>query len=172
GAEPMPGPRSDVHACSAGPPWVKHPAFGTPSPVRPPTPGGVTWITARHGPSDRPVVQGGALLTGASTTAGEGQAVANLTEGFRQEAHDDGRVVAMNVVLWIATGLLATVLLISTSKIFVPREKIAAAGAAAKWVLDFSPGALRAIGILEFLAVAGLILPAVLNIAPILVPVT
>lgn len=98
--------------------------------------------------------------------------VANLTEGFRQEAHDGGRVIAMNVALWIVTGLLATVLLISTSKIFVPREKIAATGAAAEWVLDFSPGALRAIGILEILAVAGLILPAVLNIAPILVPVT
>ena len=45
-------------------------------------------------------------------------------------------------------------------------------GAAAEWVLDFSPGALRAIGTLELLAAAGLILPAVLDIAPVLVPVT
>lgn len=79
----------------------------------------------------------------------------------------------MNVALWIVTWLMAAVLLVSTAKIFVPREKIAAVGGAgAQWVLDFSPGALRAIGILELFAVAGLILPAVLNIAPILVPVT
>lgn len=78
----------------------------------------------------------------------------------------------MNLTLWIVTGLLATALLVSTSKMFVPREKIAAVGAAAEWVLDFSPGALRAIAILELLAVAGLILPAALDIAPVMVPVT
>jgi hypothetical protein len=78
----------------------------------------------------------------------------------------------MNLALWIITGLLATVLLVSTSKMFVPREKMASVGAAAEWVLDFSPGALRAIGTLEILAAAGLILPAALDIAPVLVPVT
>jgi hypothetical protein len=78
----------------------------------------------------------------------------------------------MNLTLWIVTGLLAAVLLVSTSKMFVPRERIAAVGAAGEWVLDFSPGALRAIGTLEILAAAGLILPAVLDIAPVLVPVT
>ncbi|AVT40782.1 DoxX family protein [Plantactinospora sp. BB1] len=79
----------------------------------------------------------------------------------------------MNLALWIVTGVLATVLLVSTSKMFVPREKMAAMGGhAAQWVLDFSPGALRAIGAVEILAVAGLILPAVLDIAPVLVPVT
>jgi hypothetical protein len=78
----------------------------------------------------------------------------------------------MNLVLWIVAGLLAAVLLVSTSKMFVPREKMASVGAAAEWVLDFSPGALRAIGTLEILGAAGLILPAALDIAPILVPVT
>jgi hypothetical protein len=79
----------------------------------------------------------------------------------------------MNLALWIVTGLLAAVMLVSTSKMFVSREKLAAVGgAAAQWVLDFSPGALRAIGTLEILAAAGLILPALLDIAPILVPVT
>jgi hypothetical protein len=78
----------------------------------------------------------------------------------------------MNVALWIVAGLLAAVLLISTSKAFVPREKLAAVGgAAAQWVKDFSPGALRAIATLEFLAAVGLILPAALDIAPVLVPV-
>jgi hypothetical protein len=78
----------------------------------------------------------------------------------------------MNLALWIVTGVLAIILLGSTSKMFVSREKIASFGAAAEWVLDFSPGALRAIGTLEILAAAGLILPALLDIAPVLVPVT
>jgi hypothetical protein len=78
----------------------------------------------------------------------------------------------LNLALWIAAGLLAAVLLVSTSKMLVPREKMASVGHAAEWVLDFSPGALRAIGTLEFLAAAGLILPAALDIAPVLVPVT
>src|SRR5918992_1756228 len=77
----------------------------------------------------------------------------------------------MNLALWIAAGLLAAVLLISTSKAFVPREKIAAlGGAAAEWVEDFSPGTLRAIATLELLAAAGLILSAALDVAPVLVP--
>jgi hypothetical protein len=78
----------------------------------------------------------------------------------------------MNLALWIITGVLAAALLVSTSKAFLPREKIAATGSAAEWVLDFSPAALRTIAALEFLAAIGLILPAVLGIAPILVPVT
>jgi DoxX-like protein len=80
--------------------------------------------------------------------------------------------LTLNLALWIVAGLLAAVLLVSTSKMFVPREKMASVGHAAEWVLDFSPGALRAIGTLEILGAAGLILPAVLDIAPILVPVT
>ncbi|MGH3663678.1 MAG: DoxX family protein [Micromonosporaceae bacterium] len=80
--------------------------------------------------------------------------------------------LTLDLVLWIAAGLLAAVLLVSTSKMFVPREKMASVGHAAEWVLDFSPGALRVIGTLELLAAAGLILPAVLGIAPVLVPVT
>jgi hypothetical protein len=78
----------------------------------------------------------------------------------------------VNVALWVVAGLLSAVLLISTSKMFVPRERIASVGRAAEWVLDFSPGALRAIGALEILAAVGLILPAVLDVAPVMVPVT
>jgi hypothetical protein len=78
----------------------------------------------------------------------------------------------MNLALWIVAGLLAAALLVSTSKMFVPREKIASVGRAAEWVMDFSPATLRVIGTLEILGAAGLILPAVLDIAPVLVPVT
>lgn len=77
----------------------------------------------------------------------------------------------MNVALWVVAGLLAVVFLIGSAKMFVPKEKIAGMGSAAKWVEDFSPGALKAIGVLELLAAVGLILPAALDIAPVLVPV-
>lgn len=77
----------------------------------------------------------------------------------------------MNVALWITAGLLAAVCLAGSAKMFVPKEKIAAlGGTASQWALDFSPAALRAIGAVELLAAAGLILPAVLDIAPVLVP--
>jgi DMSO reductase anchor subunit len=79
----------------------------------------------------------------------------------------------MDVALWIVASVLAVVLLVaSISKVFVPKEKMAGAlGKASEWVEDFSPGALKAIGVVEFLGAAGLILPAVLNVAPVLVPV-
>ena len=78
----------------------------------------------------------------------------------------------MNLALWIVAGLLATVLLFSSAKLVVAKEKLAGMGTATRWVEDFSPGALKAIGALELLAAAGLILPAALDIAPVLVPVT
>jgi hypothetical protein len=78
----------------------------------------------------------------------------------------------VNIALWIVAALLAVVMLVSSAKLFVPKEKIAGMHAAARWVEDFSPGALKAIGALELLAAAGLILPAVFDIAPVLVPIT
>jgi hypothetical protein len=78
----------------------------------------------------------------------------------------------LNLALWIAAGILATVFLVSSStKLFVPKQKLASmGGAASKWVEDFSPGALKTIGALELLAAVGLIVPAALGIAPVLVP--
>ena len=85
----------------------------------------------------------------------------------------------MNLALWIVAGLLAVVFLVSGStKLFVPRESLdrllqragPAAQAAGEWTRDFSPGALKTIGVLELLGAAGLILPAALDIAPVLVP--
>ncbi|MFE4694838.1 DoxX family protein [Streptomyces sp. NPDC056749] len=76
----------------------------------------------------------------------------------------------MNIALWITAGVLAAVCLVGSSKMFVAREKLASVGASAQWVMEFSPGALKAIGAVELLAAAGLILPAVLDIAPVQVP--
>jgi hypothetical protein len=78
----------------------------------------------------------------------------------------------LNLALWIVAAILAVVFLVASStKVFVPKEKLAGiGGAASRWVDDFSPGALKAIGAVEFLAAAGLIVPAALGIAPVLVP--
>jgi hypothetical protein len=80
--------------------------------------------------------------------------------------------LSLNLSLWIAAGLLAVVFLVSSAKLFVPKEKMAGLSSFSRWVEDFSPAALKAIGALEFLAAAGLILPAALGIAPVLVPLT
>jgi len=67
----------------------------------------------------------------------------------------------MNTALWITTGLLTAVFLFSgPGKLFVPREKMAAMTDAARWVLDFKPCTLKAIGALEILGAVGLVLPA------------
>jgi uncharacterized membrane protein YphA (DoxX/SURF4 family) len=75
----------------------------------------------------------------------------------------------MNIALWIIAGLLAVAFLVSGAmKLAQPKEKLAAFGFG--WVEDFSADSVKAIGILEILAAVGLILPAVLDIAPALVP--
>jgi hypothetical protein len=78
----------------------------------------------------------------------------------------------MHLSLWIAAGLLATVALIGgVSKTFVPKRKLAAAPGGG-WTGTASVGFVKTLGVLELLAAVGLILPAVLDIAPVLVPVT
>ncbi|HEY1179146.1 MAG TPA: DoxX family protein [Phytomonospora sp.] len=77
----------------------------------------------------------------------------------------------MNTALWIVAGILATAYLFSgAGKILVPRARIAAFGPSAEWVEDVSPLGVKAIGAVEVLGAVGLILPAVLDIAPVLVP--
>ena len=76
----------------------------------------------------------------------------------------------MNVALWVVAGLLAAVFVISGSaKLFVPKEKLATVPLGG-WTGDASVGFVKALGVLELLAAAGLILSAALGIAPVLVP--
>lgn len=75
----------------------------------------------------------------------------------------------MNVALWIVAGLLAAAFLASGAvKLVQPKEKLVASGMSA--LEDFSAGTIKVIGALEVLAAVGLILPAALGIAPVLVP--
>lgn len=74
----------------------------------------------------------------------------------------------MEIVLWIVAGLLAAVFLAAgLMKITQPKDKLRSSQG---WVEDFSPGAVKTIGVVEVLGALGLILPAVTGIAPILVP--
>jgi hypothetical protein len=76
----------------------------------------------------------------------------------------------MNLTLWIIAGLLAVVFLAGGGgKLILPKETLAAFPAGG-WVEDFSAGSVKAIGALEVLAAVGLVLPAALDIAPVLVP--
>ena len=74
----------------------------------------------------------------------------------------------MNTVLWIAQILLALVFVGSgLSKLVQPYEKLAAQMA---YVNDFTPGVMRAIGIVEILGALGAVLPALTGISPWLSP--
>jgi uncharacterized membrane protein YphA (DoxX/SURF4 family) len=76
----------------------------------------------------------------------------------------------MNVVLWVIAVLLAAAFLgAGAMKLLQSKEKLAASGMA--WTEDFSAGQIKTIGALELLGAAGLILPAVLDVLPILVPI-
>jgi hypothetical protein len=78
----------------------------------------------------------------------------------------------MNLALWASTGLLALVALTGgVTKIFVPKEKLAAAPGGG-WTGNASVGFVKTLGVLELLAAVGLTLPAVVDVAPVLVPVT
>lgn len=75
----------------------------------------------------------------------------------------------MNITLWIVTAVLALLFLAAgTMKIAQPKAKLAASGQG--WAEDFSGGTVKGIGGLEVLAALGLVVPALLNIATVLVP--
>src|SRR6202008_4284790 len=75
----------------------------------------------------------------------------------------------MNMALWVVAivftaGFTGSGLM----KLSVPKDKLVKAGQG--WAQDFDPNSIRLIGFVEVLGAAGLIVPAVTHIAPILVP--
>jgi uncharacterized membrane protein YphA (DoxX/SURF4 family) len=74
----------------------------------------------------------------------------------------------MNVTLWIVQAVLAAMFgMAGVMKSTQPKAKLAEK---LPWVEDFSPAMVRFIGVAELAAALGLILPAALDIAPILTP--
>ena len=77
----------------------------------------------------------------------------------------------MDVVLWIITAVLAAAYFFGGGgKLVLPKRKIAAFGPSSAWTEDWSAGAIKAIGAFEVLGGIGLVLPTVLDVAPVLVP--
>jgi DoxX-like family len=79
--------------------------------------------------------------------------------------------VTMNLALWIIAGALAVMFALSGLMMLgVPKDKLVASGnmAAAE---GFSQAQIRWIGAAEFCGAVGLIAPAVVHIAPVLVPI-
>ncbi len=78
----------------------------------------------------------------------------------------------MDLAAWIVTGVLAAVALVGgLTKTFVSKERLAEQHGG-EWTARVGGGFVKALGVLELLAAVGLILPAVLDIAPVMVPVT
>lgn len=77
----------------------------------------------------------------------------------------------MNLALWIVAGLMAIAFTTGgISKLIIPKERIAKLPGG-KWAEGVSAGFVKATGVFDLLAAAGLILPAALDVAPVLVPV-
>jgi uncharacterized membrane protein YphA (DoxX/SURF4 family) len=75
----------------------------------------------------------------------------------------------MNLALWIVAIVLAAIFAASgLMKQFVPKDKLVTSGQG--WAQDFSPTSIRLIGIAEILGAIGVVLPAAVRIAPVLVP--
>ena len=75
----------------------------------------------------------------------------------------------MNIALWIVAGLWGVAYVAGgTVKLTMPFEKYAAK---LGWPADFTPGNVRFMGVLEVLGGIGLVLPGLVNVAPVLVPV-
>lgn len=76
----------------------------------------------------------------------------------------------MIIALWVVNGLLALAFLgAGTMKLLKSKEAIVAGGM--RWAEDVSPAGIKAIGAVELLGAIGLILPLLLNIAPVLAPI-
>ncbi|MDQ2649566.1 MAG: DoxX family protein [Actinomycetota bacterium] len=77
----------------------------------------------------------------------------------------------MNTALWILTGLLGVAFSIAgTTLLALPTERYRAIGSNQHWVDDYSPGQLTSIGAIKLLGGLGLLLPAIGDVAPALVP--
>ncbi|MFJ2754074.1 DoxX family protein [Nocardioides sp. NPDC087217] len=75
----------------------------------------------------------------------------------------------MNIALWIVAGVFGIAYVAGgIVKLTMPYEKYAAK---LGWPEDFTPGNVRFMGVVEILGGLGLVLPGLVDIAPVLVPI-
>ena len=77
----------------------------------------------------------------------------------------------MNTALWVLTSFLGAAFAIAGATLLaLPTERYRALGANQHWVDDFGRGQLSAIGTIKLIGGLGLLLPAIGDVAPALVP--
>ncbi|GGU21116.1 DoxX family protein [Nocardioides albus] len=75
----------------------------------------------------------------------------------------------MNIALWIVACVFGLAYVIGgTIKLTMPYERYAAK---LHWPEDFTPGNVKFMGLVEVLGGIGLVIPALVDVAPILVPI-
>jgi uncharacterized membrane protein len=80
--------------------------------------------------------------------------------------------MAMNTALWILAAFLGTAFTIGgTVMLVLSKERYRSLHETQQWVDDFTAGQVKVIGAVKLLGALGLLLPAVGDIAPGLVPV-
>ena len=76
----------------------------------------------------------------------------------------------MNVILWIVAGLLAVAFLgAGGMKLSKSRQELSEMDM--KWVDSATDGQVKAVGAVEVAGAIGVVLPAIVDVAPILVPI-
>lgn len=76
----------------------------------------------------------------------------------------------MNVILWIVAGLLAVAFLAAGGmKLSKSRQELSEMDM--KWVDSATDGQVKAVGAVEVAGAIGVVLPAIVDVAPILVPI-
>jgi hypothetical protein len=77
----------------------------------------------------------------------------------------------MNIALWVVQGLLTVAMLgAGAMKLASPKAKLVA-NPQMGWAADFTEGQIKLLGLAEVAGAAGLILPQLLGIVPVLTPV-
>ena len=75
----------------------------------------------------------------------------------------------MTIALWIAQGFAAVVFILTGAlKVVAPKEKLVDK---MHWAATWPPGRITLLGLAEVTGALGLVLPAALNIAPVLTPI-
>jgi hypothetical protein len=75
----------------------------------------------------------------------------------------------MNLAIWIVQGLLAVMMLgAGMFKIVTPREKLSEKF---RWAKTWTDGNVKLLGLAEVLGAAGLVLPGLFHVLPVLTPI-
>lgn len=77
----------------------------------------------------------------------------------------------MNTTLWILAAVLGAAFLTGGATLgLISKQRYRALGASQHWVDDFSLGQLKVIAVIKIVGAVGLVLPAFLDLAPVLSP--